>query len=331
MAITAQDVNKLRKMTGAGMMDCKKALTEAEGDFDKAIDLIRKRGQQIASKRADREATEGVALARTNEARNFGAAIIINCETDFVAKNESFVAFANQVLDIAIAKQPADIEALKALPMEEATVADLVTRQSGVIGEKIDLAAYEIIKAETVASYIHFGNKLATLVGFNQAGVDAQVGKDAAMQIAAMSPIAVDRESVPQATIDHELEVAIEKTKEEQVKGAVEQALKKAGFNLYIAENEEHINEGIMKGNITEAQAQEIRDLKAKVAAEKAANLPEAMVQNIANGRLNKFCKESTLMEQESVKDNKKTMAQVFEEASKGLKATDLRRLSLGN
>ncbi len=329
MAITAQDVNKLRQMTGAGMMDCKKALTEAEGDFDKAVDLLRKRGQQIASKRADREAKEGVALAKASADNKFAAAIIVNCETDFVAKNEGFVAFAQSVLDLAVEKQPASLEALLALPMAGATVAEEATRNSGVIGEKVEVSAYNFIKSESVATYIHFDKKLATVVGFNQAGVDAQVGKDAAMQVAAMSPIAVDRESIPQATIDHEKEVAIEKTKEDQVKSAVEAALKKAGFNLYIAENEEHINEGIMKGNITEAQAQEIRDLKAKVAAEKAANMPADMVEKIAMGRLNKFFKEATLMEQESVKEPKKSIAQVLDAASKGLKATALIRLSL--
>lgn len=330
MAITAQDVNKLRKMTGAGMMDCKKALTEADGDFDKAVDLIRKRGQAIANKRADREATEGAAIARVDASGKYGAVVVLNCETDFVAKNADFVALAGKIVDLALAQKPANLDALKALSLEGATVADKVTELSGVIGEKIQLSAYETLAAESVIAYIHMGNKLATLVGFNQV-VDPQVGKNVAMQVAAMSPVAVDRNSVPQDVKDHELAVAIEKTKEDQVNKAVENALKKAGFNLYIAESEEHLNEGIMKGNITEAQAEEIRQLKATTAEQAKANMKDQMVQNIAQGRMNKFFKESTLMEQEYISDNKLSIAQYLESQSKGLVATAFKRLSLNN
>lgn len=205
MAITAADVNKLRQMTGAGMMDCKKALTEANGDFEAATDLIRKRGQAIANKRADREATEGAALAKVDASGKHGAIIVLNCETDFVAKNEGFVALANKILDFAIVQKPASLDALKALPYEGRTLNDMIAEQSGVIGEKVDLAAYSTIDAESVSAYIHAGNKLATLVGFNQAGVDAQVGKDVAMQVAAMSPVAVNRESVDAHVIEKEL------------------------------------------------------------------------------------------------------------------------------
>lgn len=274
MAITAQDVNKLRKMTGAGMMDCKKALTEANGDFDVAVDLIRKRGQAIASKRADREATEGAVLARVDAAGKHGAVIVLNCETDFVAKNEGFVALANKILDLAVEQKPASIDELKALSLEGVTVADKITEQSGVIGEKIDLSGYETIDAESVVAYIHMGNKLATIVGFNQA-VDVQVGKDVAMQVAAMAPVAVDRASVPQSVIEHELEIGRDMAR----------------------------NEG----------------------------KPEAMLDKIAQGRLNKFFKESTLMEQEFVKNNKQTIAQYLNEASKGLAAVSFKRLSLNN
>lgn len=330
MAITAQDVNKLRKMTGAGMMDCKKALTEADGDFDKAIDLIRKRGQAIASKRADREATEGVALARVDASGKYGAIVVLNCETDFVAKNEGFVALANKILDLAMSQKPANLEALKALSLEGVSVADKVTEQSGVIGEKIELSAYETLEGESITAYIHMGNKLATLVAFNKAP-EAQVGKNVAMQVAAMSPVAVDRNAVPQDVKDHELAVAIEKTKEDQVNKAIEVALKKAGFNLYIAESEEHINEGIMKGNITEAQADEIRKLKATTAEQAKANMKEQMVQNIAQGRLNKFFKENTLMEQEFICDNKLSVGQYLDSQSKGLVAVAFKRLSLAN
>jgi elongation factor Ts len=275
MAITAQDVNKLRKMTGAGMMDCKKALTEANGDFDAAVDIIRKRGQVIASKRADREATEGAVLSRVDATGKYGALIVLNCETDFVAKNEGFVALANSILDAAIASKPANLEALKALDLGGVSVADKVTEQSGVIGEKIDLSAFEAIEAESVAAYIHAGNKLATIVGFNQPSVDAQVGKDVAMQIAAMAPIAVDRNAVDQATIDHELEIGKDMAR----------------------------NEG----------------------------KPEAMLDKIAQGRLNKFFKESTLMEQEFIKDSKKSIGQYLEGVSKGLAPVTFKRVSLTN
>ena len=275
MAITAQDVNKLRKMSGAGMMDCKKALTEANGDFDAAMDLIRKRGQAIASKRADREATEGAALAKVAADSKFAAVTILNCETDFVATNEGFVALANKIIDLATANRPANLDALKALSLDGATVADKVIELSGVIGEKIDLSAYDFIEAESVAAYIHPGSKLATIVGFNQAGVDAQIGKDVAMQVAAMSPVAVDRNSVPQATIDHELEIGRDMAR----------------------------NEG----------------------------KPENMLDKIAQGRLNKFFKESTLMEQEFIKNNKQNIAQYLESASKGLAATAFKRFSLNN
>ena len=275
MAITAQDVNKLRKMTGAGMMDCKKALTEADGDFDAAVDIIRKRGQVIASTRADREATEGAVLSRVDATGKYGALIVLNCETDFVAKNEGFVALANSILDVAIASKPANLEALKALDLGGVSVADKVTEQSGVIGEKIDLSAFEAIEAESVAAYIHAGNKLATIVGFNQPSVDAQVGKDVAMQIAAMAPIAVDRNAVDQATIDHELEIGKDMAR----------------------------NEG----------------------------KPEAMLDKIAQGRLNKFFKESTLMEQEFIKDSKKSIGQYLEGVSKGLAPVTFKRVSLTN
>ena len=330
MAITAQDVNKLRKMTGAGMMDCKKALVEADGDFDKAIDIIRKRGQAIASKRADREATEGAAIAKVDAAKKHGAAIVLNCETDFVAKNESFVELANKIAELAVSKKPADLEALKNEQLEGASVASKVTELSGIIGEKIQLSAYESIDAESVIAYIHAGNKIATLVGFNKS-LDEQVGKNVSMQVAAMSPVSVSREDVPQSVIDHELEVAIDKTKEDQVNKAVENALKKAGFNLYIAENEEHINEGIMKGNITEAQADEIRKLKADTADNARKNMNDQMVQNIAKGRLNKFFKDSTLMEQEYIWDNKISIAQYLAQQDKELKAVCFKRISLAN
>jgi elongation factor Ts len=211
--IKAADVQKLRKATGAGMMDCKKALQEADGDFEKAVEVIRKKGQAIASKRADREASEGHVQAGVDG--SFGAMISLNCETDFVAKNEDFMKFAVSILELAIAEKPADLEALKALNMGGKSVADNIIDQSGTIGEKLELAHYEFVKAEKVQAYNHPGNNLATLVGFNKADVAEQVAKDVAMQIAAMSPIAVDESGVPAEVIEQEMRIGREKALQE--------------------------------------------------------------------------------------------------------------------
>ena len=233
--IKAADVQRLRKATGAGMMDCKKALQEADGDFDKAIDHIRKKGQAIANKRADRDASEGNVQAKVEG--NFGALISLNCETDFVAKNENFVKFSSSILDLAVAEKPADLEALKALPFEGKTVVEVVTEQSGTIGEKLELAYFDSIQAEKVQAYNHFGNNLATLVGFNKADVDEQVAKDVAMQIAAMSPVAVAESDVPAEVIAKEKEIgrakAIQEGKPENIvdriaEGMVKKFLKEA-------------------------------------------------------------------------------------------------------
>ena len=211
--IKAADVAKLRKATGAGMMDCKKALQEAEGDFDRAVEVIRKKGQAIANKRADREASEGSVQAKVDG--GYGAMISLNCETDFVAKNEDFVKFAVSILDLAMANKPADLEALKALSVEGKTLADVITDKSGTIGEKLELAYFDSIQAEKVQAYNHFGNNLATLVGFNKANVDEQVAKDVAMQIAAMSPVAVDESDVSEDIIAQEKKIGREKALQE--------------------------------------------------------------------------------------------------------------------
>ncbi|MCR5697354.1 MAG: translation elongation factor Ts [Marinilabiliaceae bacterium] len=329
MAISAQDVKKLRDLTNAGMMDCKKALTEANGDFDAAMDLIRKRGQMIASKRADREATEGIVLAKESDDKKHGAIIMLNCETDFVATNDKFVALANKILDLAISSRAADLEALKALQLDGDTVANKVTELSGIIGEKLELSQYEQVDGEYVSAYVHAGSRLATAVAFNQSGFDAQVGKEVAMQVAAMSPVAVDQASIPQETIDHELKVAIEKTKEEMVKKAVDAALQKAGINPAHVDSEEHIESNTGKGWITPEQAKQAREIKVTEAEKAAANLKDQMIQNIAQGRLKKYFKESCLMEQESLVNNKQTVGQYLEAANKGLKATKFIRLSL--
>jgi len=237
MAITAADVSKLRKMTGAGMMDCKKALTEADGDFDKAIEIIRKKGQAVANKRADREATEGVVLAKVSEDGKTGTLVVLNCETDFVAKNESFVDLTKSILDVALENQPANLDALKTLELNGSSIKDLVIEQIGVIGEKIDLAFYGKINAESVVAYIHPGNKLATLVGFNKSGFDPQVAKDVAMQVAAMNPVSVSRDSVPAEVKEKELEIGKEMARNE---GKPEQMLDKIAqgrLNKFFKEN----------------------------------------------------------------------------------------------
>jgi len=211
MSFTTADVVKLRKVTGAGMMDCKNALAEAEGNFDRALEIIRERGKLVADKRADREAAEGVVLAKVSGTNKFGAMVVLNCETDFVAKNEKFVAFTNSILNVAIENNAEDLDALKEMLLDGRTIGAQVTEQTGVIGEKIELSYYKKINAESVIAYIHPGNKLATIVGFNKAGVDVQVAKDVAMQVAAMAPIAVDKDSVPAEVVAKELEIAKEK------------------------------------------------------------------------------------------------------------------------
>jgi len=213
--ITAADVNKLRQITGAGMMDCKKALAEAEGDFEKAIDYLRKKGQKVAANRADREAKEGYIIAQTNTEGTKGYLVAISCETDFVAKNQDFVNFAQGILDVAIANNPADTEALKALPFDGATVNDKVFDMVGKIGEKIELSRYEMIEAPKVIAYNHPGNRLASMVGLSSASAPESAGKDVAMQIAAMSPVAIDKGDVDSATIERELEIAKEQIRAE--------------------------------------------------------------------------------------------------------------------
>jgi len=213
MSFTTADVVKLRKSTGAGMMDCKNALTESDGDFDGAVKIIRERGKLVASKRADREASEGVALAKVSADKSFGAIAVLNCETDFVAKNEGFIAFAEKILDLAIQNKANSLEEVKNLVLEGRTVETQVTEQTGIIGEKLELSYYSKLEAASVVAYIHPGNKLATIAGLNKENVNSQVAKDVAMQIAAMSPIAVDKESVPQSVAEKELEIAKEKAR----------------------------------------------------------------------------------------------------------------------
>ena len=327
MAVTMAEITKLRKISGAGMMDCKNALTEANGDIDKAMEIIRKKGQAVAAKRSDREAAEGCVLCKSTG--DFAAIIALKCETDFVAKNADFVALTQAILDAAVENKCKTLDEVKALPLGNGTVQDAVTDRSGITGEKMELDGYNWIEGAATAIYNHQGkNVLCTIAAFNKPA-DEKVAHEIVMQIAAMNPIAIDEDGVSEEIKQKEIQVAIDKTKAEQVQKAVEAALKKAGFNLYIAENEEHLNEGVMKGNITEAQAEEIRQLKAKVAEEKAANLPAAMIENIAKGRLGKFLKEVCLLKQEDIMDPKKTVADVLKESDPELKVVDFKRFTL--
>ena len=321
------EITKLRNLTSAGLMDCKKALAETDGDIEAAVEILRKKGQAVAAKREDRQASEGCVLAANDG--NFAAVIALNCETDFVAKNAGFVGLTKQILEAAMASKPASMDELKAIVLNGQTIADLIVEESGKTGEKMELSAYEFINAPSTTSYNHQGNKLATIVGFNVEGVDFQVGRDVAMQVASMNPVAVDRESVPQAVKDSEYNVAVEKTKEEQVKKAVEAALKKNGINPNLCDSEDHIASNIAKGWLTEEEAEKARVIIKETAEAKAANLPEQMIQNIANGRLNKFFKESCLMEQEFVKDSSMTIAQYLDKAQKGLVAVEFKRVNL--
>lgn len=326
MAVTMSDISKLRKLTGAGMMDCKKALQETDGDMDAAVEIIRKKGQAVAAKREDREASEGCVLSAC--ADDFAAIVALNCETDFVAKNEGFVALTKSILDAAMAAKAKTLDEVKALTIDGKTIADLIVEEIGKTGEKMELGAYECLEGAGTTCYDHLGNKLSTIVTFNKP-VDRQVGRNIAMQVASMNPVAVSEDAVPAEVKEKELAIAIDKTKAEQVQKAVEATLKKAGFNLYTAENEEHIQEGIMKGYITEEQAAQIREIKATVAEQKAANLPEQMIQNIANGRMNKFYKESCLLEQAFIMDEKATVKSYLASVDADLTAVAFKRVNL--
>ncbi len=326
MAVSIADIKKLREMTGAGMSDCKKALEVSNGDFDAAVAEIRKKGQAVAAKREAREASEGTVIARTDG--KFAAILALKCETDFVASNDRFVALANKIMDLVMANKPTSLEAVLAMPTEDGTVNDSIVAQIGVTGEKMEIGAYEYINGNVAVAYNHFNNKLSSIVAFNEEA-DAQVLKDVALQVAAMNPVALNADAVPQSVKDNELSVAIEKTKQEQVAKAVEAALKKAGINANLVDSEDHISSNIDKGWLTQEEADKAREIIKTVSAEKAANLPEAMIQNIAKGRLNKFFKENCLVEQEFINDAKINVQQYMDKAQKGLTATDFKRVNL--
>ncbi|MBR1387019.1 MAG: elongation factor Ts [Alloprevotella sp.] len=326
MAVSIELIKKLRTLTGAGLSDCKNALQESDGDLEAAVEIVRKKGQAIAAKRSDRETSNGCVLVKY--ADGFAAIIALKCETDFVATNKDFVKLTQDILDAAVAAKCATIEEVKALPLGAGTVQDAVVDRSGITGEKMELDGYITLSGENIYTYNHMNNNtLCTLVQLNKPFEEQ--GHQLTMQVAAMNPVAVDENSVPQEVKDNEYKVAVEKTKEELAQKAVEAALKKAGFNLYIAENEEHIEEGIRKGNITEAEADEIRKIKVDVAAAKLASLPEQMLQNIANGRMNKFYKDFTLLAQEFIQDSKISVADYLKQADKELTVTAFRRFTL--
>ena len=329
MAITAADVMKLRKMTSAGMMDCKKALEEAAGDFDKAMNIIREKGKLVAAKRADRETSEGAVKARIQN----GKAILVclGCETDFVSRNENFQNLAEAIADVAIANCPADLEGLKACKMADGyTVEESVEAQTGKTGEKHVLAYYGIVEAPYVYAYIHkLTGKLGAIVGFSQA-VSEDLAKGVAMQIASMNPVAISAENCPAEVLDQEYKVAVQKTKEEQVQKAVDAALKKAGINPAHVDSEDHIESNTAKGWITPEQAAQAREIIKTVGEEKAANLPAQMVEQIAKGRVQKFLKENTLEEQEyQMSDDKKSVKEAIQAESKEAKVVAMKRFSL--
>ena len=274
MKITASEVNKLRQQTGAGMMDCKKALEEAQGDFEAAVDILRLKGQKVAAKRGDREASEGLAIAKANDNGKKAVAIILNCETDFVANNAAFGEVANNILTVAIHESPASLDELKSktFPGSELSIADKLTEEIGKIGEKIELSYYETVEGESVVAYNHPGNNLASIVSFNKpAGED--ITRDVAMQVAAMAPVAVNEDSIPAEVIAKELQI---------------------GKELAIQEGK-----------------------------------PAEMADKIAQGRLKKFFKESTLLNQAFIKDNKLSIAAYLQQKEDGLTVTEFKRASL--
>ena len=327
MAVTMADITKLRKMTGAGMMDCKNALTEADGDYDKAMEIIRKKGQAVAAKRSEREASEGCVLAKTTG--DYAVVIALKCETDFVAQNADFVKLTQDILDLAVANKCKTLDEVKALPMGNGTVQDAVTDRSGITGEKMELDGYMTVEGTNTVVYNHMNrNGLCTIVAFNKE-VNEALAKQVAMQIAAMSPIAVDEDGVSEEIKQKEVEVAIEKTKVELVQKAVDAALTKAGINPAHVDSEDHMESNMAKGWITAEDVAKAKEIIASVSAEKAAHLPEQMIQNIAKGRLGKFLKEVCLLNQEDIMDAKKTVREVLKAADPELKVVDFKRFTL--
>ena len=328
MAISIEDIKKLRAMTGAGLADVKKALTEAEGDFDKAKELLRERGLAIAAKRSDRETSNGCVLVKN--VNGFAAMIALKCETDFVANGADFVKLTSDILDAAIAAKCHTLDEVKALKLGEGDVQAAVTQRSGITGEKMELDGYNVLEGENIEVYDHMGkHTLCTMVQLNQNNEEA--GHKIAMQVAAMKPIALDEASVPQEVKDEEYKVAVQKTKEEQIEKAVEVAVKKAGLNPNHFDSEDHIESNQGKGWITAEDVAKFREIKETVSAEKAANLNENMIQNIAKGRVGKFLKENCLVCQEFQfgDGDKQSVADYLKKQDKELKIVAYKRFTL--
>ncbi|WP_337391943.1 translation elongation factor Ts [Prevotella sp.] len=328
MAISIEDIKKLRAMTGAGLADVKKALTEAEGDFDKAKELLRERGLAIAAKRSDRETSNGCVLVK--KVNDFAAIIALKCETDFVANGADFIKLTSDILDAAIAAKAHTLDEVKTLKLGEADVQTAVTQRSGITGEKMELDGYNVLEGENIEVYDHMGkHTLCTMVQLNQNNEEA--GHKVAMQVAAMKPIALDEASVPEEVKEEEYKVAVQKTKEEQIEKAVEVAVKKAGLNPNHFDSEDHIESNQGKGWITAEDVAKFREIKETVSAEKAANLNENMIQNIAKGRVGKFLKENCLVCQEFQfgDGDKQSVADYLKKQDKELKIVAYKRFTL--
>ena len=328
MAISIEDIKKLRAMTGAGLADVKKALTEAEGDFDKAKELLRERGLAIAAKRSDRETSNGCVLVKKEG--TFAAMIALKCETDFVANGADFIKLTQDILDAAIAAKAHTLDEVKALQLGESDVQAAVTQRSGITGEKMELDGYNVLEGENIEVYDHMKkHTLCTMVQLNENNEEA--GHKIAMQVAAMKPIALDEESVPAEVKEEEHKVAVQKTKEEQIEKAVEGALKKAGLNPNHFDSEDHIESNQGKGWITAEDVVKFREIKETVSAEKAANLNENMIQNIAKGRVGKFLKENCLVCQEFQfgDGDKQSVADYLKKQDKELKIVAYKRFTL--
>ncbi|ATV26531.1 translation elongation factor Ts [Prevotella intermedia] len=297
MAVSIEDIKKLRAMTGAGLADVKNALNEAEGDFDKAKEILRERGLAIAAKRSDRETSNGCVLVKAVD--GFAAMVAVKCETDFVANGKDFIAMVQEILDAAVAAKAKSLDEVKALKLANGEdAATTVQQRSGITGEKMELDGYNFIEGENLSVYDHMGkHTLATIVQLSKNNEDA--AHKVAMQVAAMKPVALDEASVPQEVKEEEYKVAIQKTKEEQVEKAVVAAIKKAGINANLVDSDDHIESNINKGWLTREDADKAIEIRKTVSAEKAANLNENMIENIAKGRLSKFFKDNCLVDQE--------------------------------
>lgn len=328
MAISIDDIKKLRTMTGAGLADVKKALTEAEGDFDRAKELLRERGLAIAAKRSDRETSNGCVLVK--KVNGFAATIALKCETDFVANGADFIALTQSILDAAVTAKCADLEAVKALDINGQTAQEAVTQRSGITGEKMELDGYLTLEGENVEVYDHMGKHiLCTMVQTNKENVE--VGHKLAMQVAAMKPVALNADQVDPKILDEEYKTAVEKTKLEQVEKYVEMKLKKAGINPNLVDSEDHIESNMAKGWLTQEQADEARKLIEASKAEGEAQLKMPMIENIAKGRVQKFLKENCLVDQEFQfgDGDKATVAQWLKAQDKELDIVAFRRFTL--